>query len=111
MLKKLNLKRGERERAFDRKFTILREEQIEILDDINSTTPSDESKMLKTCLNCDVRGSKHMNRHFCKPECAASYYEANLELNPYKPQYRSKGGLKTKRRSYKKQQKKRSRKL
>ena len=104
MLKKLNLKRGERERAF-------REEQIEILDDINSTTPSDESKMLKTCLNCDVRGSKHMNRHFCKPECAASYYEANLELNPYKPQYRSKGGLKTKRRSYKKQQKKRSRKL
>ena len=37
------------------------------------------------CLYCKQRGYKNMNRHFCSPDCATTYYWANRNNNPYKP--------------------------
>jgi hypothetical protein len=95
-----------------------REEEIEKLDDAGNTQEADEkNKLPKTCLNCEDKGYKHMNRHFCNQSCATSYYWLQPNKNPYKP----KGGKTKKRRtkktrkrrgkSYKKQLKKHSRKL
>ena len=89
-----------------------RKAEIEKLDKNYKTTPTQENNMIKQCINCEKKGINHMNRHFCSPECAYSYYKLGLDLNPYKP----KGGKTKKRRtkktrrrgkSYKKQQKKR----
>jgi len=118
-----SLQRRSQEDEFDEE-TISKEygkmREIERLDRKMGTSIDDENnKMPKTCLNCESKGYKNMNRHFCSPECATSYYWLNPNNNPYK----SKGGKtrktrskQTKRRrgrgkSYKKQQKKRSRKL
>ena len=74
-----------------------RERQIKNLDTINKTTLTNEGDLIKKCINCDNKGYKHMNRHFCSPECAYSHYKLGLELNPYKP----KGGKTKKRRTKK----------
>jgi hypothetical protein len=75
-----------------------REDEIEKLDDSGNTEKSDEENNLpKTCLNCQNKGYKHLNRHFCSPECANSYYKLGFDLNPYKP----KGGKTKKRRTKK----------
>ena len=74
-----------------------REAQIEKLDTINKTTLTNEGDMIKQCLNCENKGYKHMNRHFCSTECANSYYKLGFDLNPYKP----KGGKTKKRRTKK----------
>jgi hypothetical protein len=89
-----------------------REAEIKRLDKNYKTTPIQENNMIKQCINCENKGYKHMNRHFCSPECAYSHYKLGFDLNPY-----SKGGKTKKRRtkktrrrrgkSYKKQQKKR----
>jgi len=118
-----SLQRRSQEDEFDEE-TISKEygkmREIERLDRKMGTSIDDENnKMPKTCLNCESKGYKNMNRHFCSPECATSYYWLNPNNNPYK----SKGGKTRKTRSkqtkrtrgrgksYKKQQKKRSKKL
>ena len=82
-----------------------REMQIKTLDENYKTNPLNEGNMIKKCINCDNKGYKHMNRHFCSPECAYSHYKLGLELNPYKP----KGGKTKKRRT--KRTKRRKRKI
>lgn len=75
-----------------------REAEIEKLDDSGNTEKSDEEKNLpKTCLNCQNKGYKHTNRHFCNQACATSYYWMQPNKNPYKP----KGGKTKKRRTKK----------
>ena len=75
-----------------------RKAEIEKLDDSGNTEKSDEEKNLpKTCLNCQNKGYKHMNRHFCNQACATSYYWMQPNKNPYKP----KGGKTKKRRTKK----------
>lgn len=118
-----SLQRRSQEDEFDEE-TISKEygkmSEIERLDRKMGTSIDDENnKMPKTCLNCESKGYKNMNRHFCSPECATSYYWLNPNNNPYK----SKGGKtrktrskQTKRRrgrgrSYKKQLHKHSKRL
>jgi hypothetical protein len=73
-----------------------REAEIEKLDDSGNTEEADEkNKLPKTCLNCENKGYKHMNRHFCNQACATSYYWMQPNNNPYKP----KGGKTKKRRT------------
>jgi|LakMenE01Jun11ns_1017448.scaffolds.fasta_scaffold9852320_2 hypothetical protein len=75
-----------------------REDEIEKLDDAGNTEKSDEENNLpKTCLNCQNKGYKHLNRHFCNQACATSYYWMQPNKNPYKP----KGGKTKKRRTKK----------
>ena len=63
-----------------------RKAEIEKLDDAGNTEKSDEgNKLPKTCLNCEDKGYKHMNRHFCNSACATSYYWMQPNKNPYKP--------------------------
>ena len=62
-----------------------REMQIKTLDENYKIKPLNEGDLIKKCINCDNKGYKHMNRHFCSPECAYSHYKLGLDLNPYKP--------------------------
>ena len=113
------IKRRSEEDAFDERIIKKEEErerQIKTLDENYKTNPLNEGDLIKKCIHCDNKGYKHMNRHFCSPECAYSHYKLGLDLNPYKP----KGGKTKKRRtkrtrrrgkSYKKQLKKHSIKL
>jgi hypothetical protein len=95
-----------------------RKDEIEKLDDSGNTEKSDEENNLPTtCLNCEDKGYKHMNRHFCNSACATSYYWLQPNKNPYKPtggKTKKRRTKRTKRRrgkSYKKQAKKHSIKL
>ena len=83
-----------------------REAEIRLLDHKGNTEEADEkNKLPKTCLNCENKGYKHMNRHFCNQACATSYYWMQPNNNPYKP----KGGKTKKRRT--KRTKRRKRKI
>ncbi len=91
--------------------------EITKLDGLNNTKEADEKNDLpKTCVFCNSTGYKHMNRHFCSPECASKHYLLQPNKNPYKPsggktkRKKTKIRGKGKRKSYKKQQKKRSKK-
>lgn len=102
------LRRGFNEDAFDEKTISNESDRIKkitkLVEDFNRS-PLNEDDMLKKCINCQKTGANHMNRHFCSPECAISYYEISKDLNPYKP----KGG-KTKRRRTKKTKRRRTKK-
>ena len=75
-----------------------REAEIRLLDHIGNTEEADEENNFpKRCLNCEDKGYKHMNRHFCNQACATSYYWTQPNKNPYKP----KGGKTKKRRTKK----------
>ena len=121
MLSSVGLQRRNVEEDFDtknRSNQLEKMKEIEKLDDSGNTEEADEkNKLPKTCLNCEDKGYKHMNRHFCDQSCASSYYWMQPNKNPYKP-----SGGKTKRRrtkrtkrrngkTYRKQQKKQSKKL
>jgi hypothetical protein len=99
-----DLKRGPKEDAFDEMLKskeLKNLEQIGILDIKNNTNSSKDNDMMQHCINCNQTSFRNMNRHFCSPECAISYFKTGPDLNPYKP----KGG-KTKRRRVKPNKKK-----
>ena len=123
MLSSFGLQRRNIEEDFDKSNASKQEsvrKEIEKLDGEMEMTAIKSNSIVQKCLNCQDKGYKHMNRHFCSPECAYSHYKLGLDLNPYKP----KGGKTKKRRtkktkktkirkgkSYRKQQKKQSKKL
>jgi hypothetical protein len=120
MLSSLNLQRRNVEEDFDKENAskqLDKMSEIEKLDGLRNTKEADEQNNVpKTCLYCKSTGYKHMNRHFCSPECASKYYLLQPNKNPYKPsggKTKRRRTKKTKRRkgkTYRKQQKKRSKK-
>ena len=121
MLSSLDLQRRFVEEEFDKENAskqLDKMSEIGNLDRLTKTKEADEENNLpKRCLYCKSTGYKHMNRHFCSPECASKQYLFQPNKNPYKP-----SGGRTKRRktkktkirkgkSYRKQQKKQSKKL
>lgn len=120
MLSSLDLQRRFVEENFDKENAskqLDKMKEIEKLDRLTKTKEADEeNKLPKRCLYCNSTGYKHMNRHFCSPECASKHYLFRPNKNPYKPsggktkRKRTKIRGKGKRKSYKKQQKKRSKK-
>lgn len=120
MLSSLDLQRRFVEENFDKENAskqLDKMKEIEKLDGLIKTKEADEeNKLPKRCLYCNSTGYKHMNRHFCSPECASKHYLFQPNKNPYKPsggktkRKRTKIRGKGKRKSYKKQQKKRSKK-
>ena len=55
------------------------------------TDETNNDNMVNKCLYCKQTGYNNMNRHFCSPECARTYYWANPNNNPYNP-YKPTGG-------------------
>jgi hypothetical protein len=120
MLSSFGLQRRNIEEDFDKSNASKQEsvrKEIEKLDGEMEMTAIKSNSIVQKCLNCQDKGYKHMNRHFCSPECASKYYWMQPDKNPYKP-----SGGRTKRRktkktkirkgkSYRKQQKKQSKKL
>ena len=79
--------------------------EIERLDKkIGITDETNNDNVVNKCLYCKQTGYKNMNRHFCSPECATSYYWLNPNNNPYKP----KGGKTKSKRTKRSKRSKRS---
>jgi hypothetical protein len=120
----LNIRRGIVEKFNEKTQQENRQKEIEKLDaEAKITNPTEQDKkMIQKCLTCNEKSYNHMNRHFCSPECATSRYFPFVNNNPYKQPYKPSGGktkrkgkrikqAKTKRKGYKKQHKKKSRRL